>query len=63
MKLFSLEPVLSKLYKMAWAPIKDSDQTVHLHSLIRVFDLHSLIRVFDGRLLGSQGFNVSSGGN
>ena len=50
MKLFSLEPVLSKLYKMALAPIKDSDQTVHLHSLIRVFDY---------RFLGSQGFNIS----
>ena len=38
-------------YKLACAPIDDSDQTAHLRSLIRVFN---------GRSMGSQGFNVSS---
>ena len=38
---------------MACAPIKDSDQTAHPCSLIRVFDGHSM---------GKQESNVSSGG-
>ena len=35
------ELVFSKMYKLACAPIKDSDQPVYVHSLIRVFDGHS----------------------
>ena len=45
------EPVSSKRDKLASAPIKDSDQPVHPHSLIRVFN---------GRSMGSQGSSVSS---
>ena len=41
----------NKRYKLACAPIEDSDQTAQMHSLIRVFDGYSL---------GSQWFNVSS---
>ena len=40
-------------FKLAVAPIIDSDQPAHPHSLIRVFD---------GRSMGSQGIDVSSGG-
>ena len=36
------EPVSSKRYKLAYAPIKDTDQTAHLRSLICVFDVHSM---------------------
>ena len=43
----------SKRKKLACAPIKDSDQPVHPHSLIRVFD---------GRSVSSQGSNVGSVG-
>ena len=46
------ELVSSKRYKLACAPIKDSDQPALLRSLIRVFD---------GCSMGSQGSNVSSG--
>ena len=48
-----MEPVSSKIYKLACAPIEDSDQTAHLRSLIRVFNERSL---------GSQASNVSLGG-
>ena len=48
-----IEPVFSRKYNLACAPIEDSDQTAHLRSLIRVFD---------GRSMGSQGSNSSSGG-
>ena len=47
------EPVSSKWYKLARAPIEDSDQP----TLPR-----SLIRVFDGCSFGSQGLKFSSGG-
>ena len=46
-------PVTTKTYKLACAPIEDSDQAAHPRSLIRVFD---------GRSMGSQGYNVSSDG-
>ena len=47
------EALPSKLsYKLANAPIEDSDQPVHPHSLIRVFDGYSM---------ASQKSNVSSG--
>ena len=49
--VLSQEPVSSKRYKFACAPIKDSDQSAHPRSLIRVFD---------GRSKGSQGSNDSS---
>ena len=49
----SLEPVSSKSYKLAFAPIKESDQTAYTSNLIKVFNL---------RFLGGQGFNVSSSG-
>ena len=40
--LFTLiERVFSKRYKVSCVPIKDSDQTAHLRSLIRVFDERS----------------------
>ena len=45
--------VSSKRYKLACAPIEDSDQPAHARSLIRVFD---------GRTIGRQVFNVSSSG-
>ena len=48
-----IEPVSSKRYKLACAPIEDSDQPAQMRRLIRVFD---------GRSMGSQGFSVSSGG-
>ena len=35
-------PVSSKRYKLAWAPIGDSDQSAHMRSLIRVFDARSI---------------------
>ena len=38
----------------ACASIEDSNQLSHNHSLIQVFD---------GRSMGSQGSNISSGGN
>ena len=41
----------SKKYELACAPIEDSDQPAHLHSLLRVFD---------GLSMGMQGSNVSS---
>ena len=40
------------MYTLASAPIKDSHQTAHRHSLVRVFD---------GRSMGSQESYVSSG--
>ena len=43
----------SKRYKVAYAPIEDSDKTAHLRSLIRVCD---------GRSMDSQGSSVSIGG-
>ena len=46
-------PLSSKSYKLACAPIEDSDQSAHSRSLIRVFNERSI---------GSQGFSVSSGG-
>ena len=49
----SNEPVSNKRYKLACAPIEDSDQTAHPPSLIRVCD---------GPSMDSQGFNASSGG-
>ena len=48
-----VELLTSIQYKLACAPINDSDQTVHLHSLIRVFD---------GCSVGRLGTNVSSCG-
>ena len=47
------ELVSRKRYKFACGPIKTSDHTVHMHSLVRVFDGHSM---------SSQGSNVSSSG-
>ena len=47
------KPVSSKMYKMACAPIEDSDQPAHTRSLISVFN---------GRPMGSQMSNVPSGG-
>ena len=47
------EPVSCKMYKLACAPTKDSDQPAHPRSLIRAFD---------GRSMGNKGLNVSSGG-
>ena len=41
----------SKRYRLAYAPIEDSDQPVHLHILIRVIN---------GGSIGSQGSNVSN---
>ena len=41
----------SKMYKLACAPTKDSDQSAHQRSLIRVFD---------GRSMSIQGLNDSS---
>ena len=46
------QPVTIQTYKLAYAPIEDSDQPAHSRSLVRVFD---------GRSVGSQGSNVSSG--
>ena len=43
----------SKILKLVWAPIVDSDQPAHPRSLIRVFD---------GRSIGRQVSNISSGG-
>ena len=48
------EPGHSKRNQLACVPIKDSDQTVQMHSLIRVLDVQCMC---------SQGFNVSSGEN
>ena len=45
--------VVQQKVKYGCARIEDSDQPVHPRSLIRVFDERSM---------GSQGFNVSSGG-
>ena len=45
-----IEPVSRKGYKLASAPIKDSDQPVHLCRMIRAFH---------GRSMGSKGFNAS----
>ena len=42
----------SKMYKLACVPIKDSDQTVHLCSLIWVFDGHSWYKRVQGFLGG-----------
>ena len=36
------EVVFSKGYKLACASIEASDQSAHLHSLIRVFDVHCM---------------------
>ena len=44
--------VFSIIYKLAFAPIEDSDQPAYSHSLIRVCD---------GRSMGSQGSKVSLG--
>ena len=44
---------MDKRYKLANVPIEDSDQPVHLLSLIRVFN---------GQSIGSQASNVSSSG-
>ena len=52
-RLFNNKLVPSKGNKLVCAPIKDSDQPVHPHSLIRVIDGHSM---------GSQGSNASAGG-
>ena len=41
------------MYKLAYAPIEDSDQLAHARSLIRVFN---------GRSMADQGSNVTSGG-
>ena len=49
-----LEPVSIKGYNLACVRIEDLDQTAHMRSLIRVFDRRSI---------GSQGYNVSPGGN
>ena len=49
----SSEPASSKRYKLACAPMEDSDQPAHPHSLIRVFN---------GRFMGSQRSNVASRG-
>ena len=43
----------NKRYKFACAPIKDSDQTAHMCSLIPVFD---------GYFMGGQGTKASSDG-
>ena len=47
------EHMSSKKFKLACAPNKDSDQTVQMHRLIKVFV---------GCSMGSQGSNISSGG-
>ena len=49
----NMNSVSSKSYKLAYAPIEDSDQPARPRSLIRVFD---------GRIMGSQGSNVFSDG-
>ena len=46
-----IEPMSSKRYKLACAPNKDSDQSLHQRSLIRVFD---------GPSMDIQGLNDSS---
>ena len=46
-------PVTMKWYKLAYAPIEDSDQPAHERRLIRGFDWRSM---------GSQGSDVSAGG-
>ena len=46
-------PVSSKSYKLAFAPIEDSDQPAHSCSLISVFDVRSM---------SSQASNIVSGG-
>ena len=48
-----IEPVSSKRYKLACAPIENSVQPAHRYSMVRVFD---------GQSLGSQGSSVSLGG-
>ena len=48
-----IDPASSKRYLLAYAPIKDSDQTAWTRRLIRIFD---------GRSMGSKGSSVSSGG-
>ena len=48
-----LEPGSSERYKLACAPIEDSDQAARPHRLIRVLN---------GCSMGSQGSNVSAGG-
>ena len=45
------DSVFRKIYKLACAPIKDSDQHALLHGLI----------VFNGSSIGRQGSNISSG--
>ena len=37
------ERVLGKRYKLACAPIEDTDQPAHPHSLIRDYDGHSMV--------------------
>ena len=49
----TIEPVTSLRYKLARAPIEDSDQPAHPHRLIRVVDGHSI---------GCHESNLSSGG-
>ena len=49
---FIKEPVSSEKYKLACAPIEDSDQPARPRSLIRFFDERSM---------GSQGSSLSSG--
>ena len=41
-----IEPVFSKRYKLACAPIKDSDHHALLHSMIRVFGRRCMERFF-----------------
>ena len=50
---FINDPMSIKRYKLTCAPIEDSDQPAHTHSLIRVFDERSS---------DSQWSNVSPGG-
>ena len=53
MYYLSYELVSKKRYKLTCGPIEDSNWPVHQGRLIRVFDESSL---------GSQGFDISSGG-
>ena len=50
---FKIHELISKRYKLACAPIKDTYQTAYPRSLSRVFD---------GCSMGRQGSNVSSDG-
>ena len=47
------EPASNQRYKSAYAPIEDSDQPAHPHSLIKISN---------ERFVGSQWSKVSSGG-